>query len=251
MSHDPHDLDGQRSSYHAGFRFFDENARALTWYAERLVGCLARRDCRSALSLGIGQRIVGGRLIEATLAGRLERYMIVEGSATAIEELRADAVDLSKTELVESWFERFSTEARFDLIEMGFVLEHVDEPRAIVERFRAFLNPGGVCAIAVPNARSLHRLIGFEAGLLDDVYRLSSEDLALGHQRYFDLESLRSLVTAAKLDIEVEEGILIKPITSGQLKALDLPPEVYRGLFEVAVELPAISNSIYMEAVRP
>ena len=47
-------------------------------------------------------------------------------------------------------------------------------------------------AIVVPNARSLHRLIGERAGLIDDLYRLSEHDLAVGHRRYFDRADCRA-----------------------------------------------------------
>ena len=77
-------------------------------------------------------------------------------------------------------------------------------------RYAGFLAPGGVAAIAVPNARSLHRLVGQRAGLLDDLYRLSEHDLALGHRRYFDRERLVALVEGAGLRVAGCEGILLK-----------------------------------------
>jgi hypothetical protein len=56
----------------------------------------------------------------------------------------------------------------------------VDDPGVIVRQFSRYLAPGGAMFIVVPNARSLHRLIGHKAGLLDNLYRLSAEDLQLG-----------------------------------------------------------------------
>jgi 2-polyprenyl-3-methyl-5-hydroxy-6-metoxy-1,4-benzoquinol methylase len=131
---------------------------------------------------------------------------------------------------------------------MGFVLEHVNDPGAIVRQYVQSLGPGGTMFIAVPNARSLHRLIGHEAGLLDNLYRLSAEDLLLGHQRYFDYESLCRLVLAAGLRIVNVEGVLMKPLTSGQMKSLNLPAAVAEGLLKVGVHYPEICNSILIEA---
>ncbi len=247
---DPHDLDGQRSSYRPGFRFFLENERTLRWYADRVVDATRRRGAKSVLGLGIGQRLVCGRLIEELRAGGIERYAIVEGSGAAIGELESLAGRPAGLTVHEAWFERFATEERFDLIEMGFVLEHVDDPEALLKRYRELLRPLGALAIAVPNARSLHRLIGHAAGLLDDVQRLSAEDHALGHQRYFDLAALDALVSACGLAVERREGIFLKPLTTGQLERLDLPPAVLEALFRVGVELPGIANAIYVEAVR-
>lgn len=247
---DPHDLDGQRAAYEPAFRFFAENERALDWYAGRVVELVRRAGARSVLSLGIGQKIVAARLAEEVRAGRLERYAIVEGSRSAIAEAKRELRLPPGVEMHEAWFERFETADRFDLVEMGFVLEHVDSPETILDRFAGLLAPRGAVAIAVPNARSLHRLVGQEAGLLDDVHRLSAEDHALGHQRYFDLAALRRLVEECGLRAVREEGIFLKPLTTAQMLRLELPDAVMLGLFRTAVELPAISNAIYMEAVR-
>jgi p-aminobenzoyl-glutamate transporter AbgT len=43
-------------------------------------------------------------------------------------------------------------------------------------------------------------------------------------------------------------GIMLKPVTTRQLAALDLSPEVQQALYRVADDLPAISNALYIEA---
>src|SRR5437016_4508837 len=126
---------------------------------------------------------------------------------------------------------------------MGFVLEHVDDPGVIVRQFSRYLSPGGTMFIAVPNARSLHRLIGHEAGLLDNLGRLSAEDMQLGHQRYFDYGSLCRLVLESGMKIVNTEGILLKPMTTGQLRSLNLPPAIVEGLLKAGVNHPEICNS--------
>ena len=182
------------------------------------------------------------------LGSRLTRYTIVEGSREIIEAFRSETPIPSSTELIHSYFEDFQPKEKFDVIEMGFVLEHVNDPEAIIRQYQQFLAPVGTLFIAVPNARSLHRLIGHEAGLLDDLYRLSQEDLQLGHQRYFDCASLRKLVLDAGLKIVNVEGILLKPLTTGQLQSLNLPSAVVEGLLKVGVSYPDICNSILVEA---
>jgi 2-polyprenyl-3-methyl-5-hydroxy-6-metoxy-1,4-benzoquinol methylase len=151
---------------------------------------------------------------------------------------------------VHSFFEDYRPADKFDAIEMGFVLEHVTDPGAIVRRYAGFLNPGGAIFIAVPNARSLHRLIGRGAGLLNDIHRLSPEDLQLGHQRYFDFASLSQLILAAGLEIVRSEGILLKPFTTSQLKSLNLSPQVVESLLKVGVDFPDVCNAVFIEARR-
>jgi 2-polyprenyl-3-methyl-5-hydroxy-6-metoxy-1,4-benzoquinol methylase len=237
------------TGYRADFPYNDENHLMLAWYAERFCAALERHRARRVLSLGVGHAVVSGRL--ATLVGRgIDSYTIIEGSRERIAELRAAAKLPPGVEVVQGYFEDYAPRARFDAIEMGFVLEHVADPAAIMARYAGLLAASGVVAIAVPNARSLHRLVGQRAGLLDDLYRLSEADLALGHRRYFDLDSLVSLVENAGLRVRAREGILLKSLTTAQLARLELPPRVMRAFCELGAGYPEIANAIYLEATR-
>jgi 2-polyprenyl-3-methyl-5-hydroxy-6-metoxy-1,4-benzoquinol methylase len=183
-----------------------------------------------------------------SLGGELESYTIVEGSPLSIESFRASLQPPPNGTLEHALFEQFEARRLYDAIEMGFVLEHVDDPRLVVERFRAFLRPGGTLVVVVPNALSLHRRLGHAAGLLADPYRLSPQDLELGHRRYFDRASLESLLRAAGLRIERCEGVFLKPLTTDQLRRLQLPPDVVRAFMSVGVEHPDLCNAVYVEA---
>jgi 2-polyprenyl-3-methyl-5-hydroxy-6-metoxy-1,4-benzoquinol methylase len=243
----PHNLDALTGAYSEQFKFHDENLIMLGWYARRMIQALRGRPHRSVLSLGIGHQVLPKAIVEGLGEG-LNRYVILEGSRDIIENFRSRAKPPSHVELIHSLFEDFKPRENFDVIEMGFVLEHVDDPGVIVRQFSRYLVPGGAMFIAVPNARSLHRLIGYEAGLLDNLYRLSAEDLQLGHQRYFDYGSLCKLVLESGLKIVNTEGILLKPVTTGQLRSLNLPAAVVEGLLKVGVNHPGICNSILVEA---
>jgi 2-polyprenyl-3-methyl-5-hydroxy-6-metoxy-1,4-benzoquinol methylase len=172
----------------------------------------------------------------------------VEGSEDIIAEYKREVKIPNNFTLVRSFFEEFDTEDRFDAIEMGFVLEHVEDPLFLMKRFVRFLKPGSSVFIAVPNARSLHRLIGSKAQMLDDIYELSKHDLSLGHKRYFDKQSLTALVAESGLKIKNIEGIFLKPFSTFQLESLKLPVEVLKALCSLAVGYPEISNAIYVEA---
>jgi SAM-dependent methyltransferase len=240
-------LDRYLSAYGDDFPFADENLGMLRSYVSYFIDSVGARRRLDVLSLGIGYQIVSQSIVRE-LGARLASYTIVEGSRAVIDEFASRWPLESKPDVVQSYFEAFEPLRRFDAIEMGFVLEHVDDPALIVRRFKRYLSPGGFIGMAVPNARSLHRLIGHEAGLLPDVYALSAADRELGHKRYFDLDSFRSLVEREGLVVRRARGIMLKPVTTRQLAALDLSPEVQQALYRVADDLPAISNALYIEA---
>lgn len=243
-------LDQYVGAYHGDFRFADENLGMLRSYVSYFIDSVGLRPSSDVLSLGIGYQIVSQSIVRE-LGDRLASYMIVEGSRAVIADFKAQWPLEREPEVVESYFETFDSKRQFDAIEMGFVLEHVDDPALVVGRFKRFLKPGGFVSMAVPNARSLHRLIGHEAGLLDDVYKLSAEDRQLGHKRYFDLASLQCLAESEGLVVRRTRGIMMKPVTTRQLGALQLSSEVMQALYKVADGLPAISNALYIEAGMP
>lgn len=240
-------LDGFASGYSAEFKFHDENLLMLSWYAERMIATLKAREVRKLVSLGIGHGVVPRMVIES-LAGHLDSYTIVEGSPRSIESFRASLGPTANVTLASAMFEDFETRQAVDAIEMGFVLEHVDDPALIVNRFKRFLRPGGSLIVVVPNALSLHRRLGQHSGLLPDPYVLSPQDQELGHQRYFDRASLEALVRDAGLQVVRTEGVFLKPLTTVQLRGLNLPPEVVRAFFSVGVDQPDLCNAIYVEA---
>ncbi len=236
-------LEGYRESspYH------DENLLMLERYVRRFAASLVGRKARHVLSLGIGHRVVSRHL--GSLLGRaIESYTVVEGSAARIAELDADGSLPAAARVVHALFEEYECARPMDAIEMGFVLEHVSDPALLLRRCRGFLAPGGFVGIAVPNARSLHRLVGQRAGLLPDLYQLSEHDLALGHRRYLDLTSLGALVEGSGLRVTTREGLYLKCLTTEQLRRLELPPAVMLAFCELAQGYPEIANAIYLEA---
>lgn len=179
-------LDQHQPAYTPDFPYYAENRLTHQAYGEDIVQAIRKTGARSVLSLGVGHSEVAQRILSELTHGALEHYCIVEGSPRILADFRTAHEPLpSGLELVEGFFETFEHPGRFDLIEAGFVLEHVDDPARVLRRMQGLLSDQGRMLIAVPNARSLHRLLGHLAGFLPDLYALSDADHALGHQRYF------------------------------------------------------------------
>ena len=45
--------------------------------------------------------------------------------------------------IIETFFENYKTNEKFDVIIMGFILEHVDNPKEILESFEPYLKEDG------------------------------------------------------------------------------------------------------------
>ncbi|MEO8085336.1 MAG: methyltransferase domain-containing protein [Bacteroidota bacterium] len=241
-------LNEYQSAYEPDFKFNDENLLTLDWYSKRMCADIRNQQYQSILSLGIGHRIVS-RNIANELNHSLKRHVLLEGSREIIDNYQKQFNPPSQVEIIHTYFEAFKSDEKFDAIEAGFVLEHVDDPAIVINHTKKFVKPGGKMYLAVPNARSLHRIIGHEAGLLDNIYKLGKYDLQLGHKRYFDINSFSKLAIDCGLKICNIEGILMKPVTTGQLQDLKLNENLWQALLKAGVHYPDMCNAIYMETI--
>lgn len=219
-----------------------------SFYAERILHHTSERQKVRVLSFGLGHGSVLHALADG-FASRLDRYVALEGSGEVIRQVASQRAWPSSVELIETMFETADLHGQqFDVIEMGFVLEHVDEPAVLLDVARPLLAEGGSIFASVPNALSLHRRLGQSAGFLADPYQLNQYDFQLGHKRYFDAESFETLFSSHGYLVKRREGLLLKPLTTGQLASLNLPASVLRAFLEVGVELDAYCNGVMVEA---
>ncbi|OOG48157.1 hypothetical protein B0E52_03130 [Rhodanobacter sp. C06] len=241
------DLNAYQGAYTEQFPYHRDEEALLAAYARKIVERLQGQRALRVLSLGIG-----GQRVSQAIRDRLDvtDYHVLEGAADIIARYRAETSPPAHVTIHHTYFEQAHFDQPFDAIEMGFVLEHVDDPGLILRRFRAFLKPTGVLFAAVPNARSLHRLLGHSAGLLTDLYALSQYDRELGHKRYFDNGSISRLVEDSGYAILDKVGLVLKPLTTSQLQQLSLAPDIENAFIDVGYDLPDICNGILLTA-RP
>ncbi len=233
-------LDSFISAYGDGFAYSFDNDLMLNWYPTRIIEKVPASS--KVLELGVGHGFTTLRF-----AKNFARTVVVDGSAAVIEKFRRENPECN-AEIIESFFETFETEERFDVIVMGFVLEHVEDPEAVLQHFKKFLAPGGRCFIAVPNGQSMHRQLGHFAGLLDDMMSLGKGDLELGHLRQYSKATLIAQLNDSGYLVSYVEGIFLKPFTTNQLKQLDLSPAITTALCQLGVDYPELSCGLLAEA---
>lgn len=226
-------LDVHVAAYQGKNIYDFDNEILLTWYPKRIAHVV--KDPRSVLDLGLGHGFA-----TEIFSDRCARHVVLEGSPAVIQNFKLTFPD-NRSEVIETYFEEFETEERFDLIVMGFILEHVDDPLLILNRFRKFLTPTGKLFVAVPNAEVMNRRLGHLAGMLPDMGALSENDLLLGHQRYFTVSSLTKLVSDAGYTIEKLEGIYLKPLATSQILSLNLADNIIQAMCEIGIEYPELS----------
>jgi SAM-dependent methyltransferase len=234
-------LNDVTSQYKPGAVTSLENELILNWYPPRILRRLEGKAPLSLLELGLGHGYT-----TALFNRHFQRHVVLEGSSVVIDLFRENYPGLN-IELVEGYFEHFVSSEQFDVVMMGFILEHVDDPGLILRRFRDNLRPGGSLYVAVPNAKSLNRRLGLAMGKIADIYELNANDHALGHQRQFCRDTLKALLQAEGYRVTWEEGIYLKPLPLGYMQIMPEFEENLQAMCEVGVDFPDLCVGLLME----
>lgn len=226
-------LDSHVKAYQGDNIYDFDNEIILKWYPHRVIKY--SEGAKSMLELGLGH----GYTTEI-FSEHFKRYLVLDGSAAVIENFKTNH-PTTKADILETYFEEFDTQERFDIINLGFILEHIDNPNQILEKFRKYLAPSGKMFVSVPNAEVMNRKLGHLAGLLPDMTVLSDNDNLLGHKRYYTVETLKREIETAGYKLDRMEGIYLKPMTTSQLLSLNLSPEIIRALCQLGINYPELS----------
>ena len=236
-------LDDFTSQYKPGAATAIEYNLVLNWYPDRILQRLGDVKDATLLELGLGHGYS-----TCLFHPRFREHTVIDGSAEVIGLFTARH-QLPGLMIVQGFFETFETEERYDVILMGFVLEHVDDPGLIVARYRRLLRPGGRLFVAVPNAKSMNRRMGLELGKIPDIYELNANDKLLGHQRQFCLTTLKQLMHSQGYDVPWVEGIYLKPLPLATLQTLPDFEQNLVAMCRVGVEFPDLCVALLIEAV--
>lgn len=190
---------------------------------------------RSCLELGPAE----GQMTQF-LINDFENLTVVEGSLELLKKI-PDAGNLVK---VHSLFENFKPDKLFDTVILEHVLEHVDDPIALLTLAKQFLAPGGLLFVGVPNANSIHRLAAVKMGLLTHPKQLNSRDIALGHRRVYSSNSFREDIEKSGLIIIELGGIFFKPLSNSQIQD-NWDDDMIEGFFQLGKDFPELSAELF------
>jgi trans-aconitate methyltransferase len=232
-------LDNYLKAYEGDLQYDFDNEILLNWYPYRIINYT--KNEKSLLELGLGHGYTTN-----IFSKNFHRHVVLDGSNAVIKNFQIKFPDC-KSEIIETYFETFKTDEKFDLIVMGFILEHVDNPIQILKHFKQFLSPNGRMFIAVPNAEVLNRRLGNVAGLLPDMQVLSENDFLLGHKRYYTVKTLSEDVKNAGYYIDILEGIYLKPLTTSQMISLKFDKKLINAFCEVGINYPELCCGILAE----
>lgn len=234
------DLSGERNRIEAVSKVYDPVHDFDRWFQIRLGELLqpivAGKTC---LDVGCAMGVMTEYLAESAL-----RVDMLDGSETYIEAAR-NRFERDNVRFFCSLFEEFVPDGAYDVVACSHVLEHVIDPVDLLRRMKSWLAPGGVLIACVPNALSVHRMLGVEMGLVASPYELSERDVWGGHRRVYDAATFSHDIRSAGLEHGPLKGLLLKPFPNSQM--LSLGEDIVQGLLRVGSAIPNHASEIYYE----
>lgn len=200
----------------------------------------ARMTGPKVLEVGVGHADITNWLSED---GKFE-ITSIDGSQSVLDHAAEKVSHPERVTFIHTYFEEFETDELFDDILITNSLEHVDDPVGVLEHVKKFLKPEGRIHITVPNAVSIHRMLGKAMGMLKEVDSLNSHDVKVGHQRVYNTGLSMEHISDAGLHIIDSDGIILKPFSNLQMNTL-LDDKIIQGLFDVGRRLPELAAEIY------
>jgi SAM-dependent methyltransferase len=177
----------------------------------------------------------------------------VEGSEAALSEARARLGDA--VTFVHSTFESASLPRRYEHIVLSHVLEHLDDPVALLRRIdREWLAEGGRLFLVCPNGNAPSRQIAVKMGLISHNTAVTPAEAEHGHRRTYTLDTLERDAQAAGLKVLSRSGIFFKALANFQwdkLLATDIVSQEYlEGCYQLGQQYPDLCASVFLLCER-
>ncbi|MBP2283050.1 2-polyprenyl-3-methyl-5-hydroxy-6-metoxy-1,4-benzoquinol methylase [Flavobacterium sp. CG_23.5] len=173
----------------------------------------------------------------------------VEASNEAIAIAQIEFGD--KVKYINSLFETAILPAKYDNIVMTHVLEHIDEPIAVLKRINdEWLSDNGRFFLVCPNANAPSRQIAVKMGLISHNSAITPAEKEHGHHITYTLDTLERDAKAAGLKVVSRSGIFFKALANFQwdrlLQTDIISQEYLEGCYELGQQYPDLCSSIFL-----
>jgi len=157
----------------------------------------------------------------------------------------------NKVKFVQSLFETANLEGKFKNIVLTHVLEHIDDPVAVLKRVNdEWLAEDGRFFLVCPNANAPSRQIAVKMGLISHNSAITPAEAEHGHKITYTLDTLERDARAAGLNVVYRSGIFFKALANFQWDRLlntdIISKEYLDGCFELGQLYPDLCSSIFL-----
>lgn len=179
-----------------------------------------------------------------------QSFTVVEPSEEFYSIAEKLCVNDKRISLINDFIENINTEEKFDFIVISSLLHEIKNDELILNSIRSLSHQDTVVYINVPNAKSFHRLLALESGLIDSIYQKSSNQIKFQQSHTYDIDALEILVKNAGFSVIESGSYFLKPFTHKQMhKLLDcsvIDEQILAGLDRMIEHCPGLGSEIFV-----
>ncbi len=139
---------------------------------------------------------------------------------------------------------------RYDLILMSSLLHEIPDCESLLRATALLSDAATIVHLNVPNAKSFHRVLALEMGLIDHLAERSQTQQQMQQSHTFDLDRLEALANSTGFKAIEKGSFFVKPFTHAQMALLQevgvVTDLVLDGLYNLSKHFPEHGSEIYM-----
>lgn len=199
-----------------------------------------------------------GNLLElGSFKGDFTKRVIPYFDDITCVEASDEAIQIAKDTLkgsikfVNSLFEKAVLDEKYDNILLTHVLEHIDDPVAVLRRINdEWLSDTGRFFLVCPNANAPSRQIAVKMGLISHNSAITPAEKEHGHNITYTLDTLERDARSAGLKVVHRSGIFFKALANFQwdrlLQTDIISQEYLDGCYDLGHHYPDLCSSIFL-----
>ena len=244
------DLDDYVARYLAQYDAADFEPLLVKIRSQQVLQSIRRHPHRRILEIGCGLDPMFLELDD------YESYVVVEPSEQFMGRAKARAGSGNRITFHLAFFESVAATLQpdFDLVILSSLLHEVPDPVSLLAAIGGICRLDTVVHINVSNARSFHRLLAYEMGLINDLFEASETHKKFQRHVMFDLTTLREAVEGAGFVVLDSGSYFVKPFTNAQMAQLVksgmLRAEMLEGLNRMTKYMPELGCEVFVDVKR-
>jgi SAM-dependent methyltransferase len=185
---------------------------------------------------------------------RYERYVVVEPIPAYAAKAANLAIKFPRVTVITDYIESAAKrspimEISFDRIILSGVLHEVPDPGGLLEMIWRICKDETLVYISIPNAKSFHRLLALEMGLIRHIQEPSLTDIRFDRTNRFDRTSFSALLDKQGFKILQFATYFVKPFTNDQMEAIVnqgiVDRSIVQGLDRMIQYMPDLGAEMY------
>lgn len=139
---------------------------------------------------------------------------------------------------------------KFDFILVSSLLHEIPDQPKFLHTLHQLASENTVIHFNVPNARSFHRLLAVEMGLIKSEFEMSASNIQFQQHTVFDLPLLKGIMESNGFTVVESGSFSFKPFTHQQMQNMInlklITEEMLDGFYKMERHLPDIGSEIFV-----